>query len=257
MGENYLQNFSLDFLLIHGDRNPRHNMATTGQIFLVEAVLIIIGLFNNWNKSPRNLLFLIGWLILAPIPTAILDLPHALRSAFMLPPLIIFSSLGLVTILQLRNKLPLILISTFFIIQFIFFVQKLYFLSPNAYSNFWAYPAKLASEIAEKEKSKYKYVILSDKIDNIEYAYPVYGRIKASDIISQNQHKILLNNSLFKKFDNVYIGEISNQEAESFIRSLDGSVLFIGNSHASNYLSNYEIINGRDSTTALILKKKQ
>ncbi len=254
--ENYLQNFSLDFLLIHGDRNPRHNMATMGEIYFADLILIIIGLFYFWHRSKKIILFLTGWLLLSPIPTALLDLPHALRSSFMLPPLIILSSLGLVTVLN-RNKKITGLIGMIFIIQFIFFVQKLYFLAPNEYSSFWSYPAKLASTIAKQNENKYKYIFLSDKIDSIEFAYPIYAKMEASDIISQNQHKTILNNLKFKKFNNIYIGEIPNEEAEKFIQSLEGPVLYIANSSTANYLHNFEAINGRDSLVALILKKKQ
>ncbi len=254
--ENYLQNFSLDFLILHGDRNPRHNMATMGQLYFAEMILIFIGLLTFWQKYKRVLIFFIIWIILAPIPTAIIDLPHALRSSFMLPPLIILSALGLTTILNQKNKIILAVIVLLFTIQFIFFAQKLYFLAPNEYSNFWSYSAKLASEIAVQNKNKYDYVILSDRIDNMEFAYPVYTKIDPKIVISQNEKRTLLNSNMLKRFDNVYIGYIPGSQIEKFINSLEGSVLYIGPAGDEKFINNPESINGLDGLKALVLEKK-
>ncbi len=252
LGENYLQNFSVDFLFIHGDRNPRHNMATMGEFYFAEIVLILIGLISFWYKKRRVILFLIIWVILAPIPTAIIDLPHALRSAFMFPPLTILSSLGLATLINNRNKL-LVPVSIIFLIQLVFFLQKIYFLAPIEYNHFWSYPAKVASLYAQDNRG-YKYVILSDKIDNIEFAYPIYAQIDPNMIISQNKSKVILGNYQFKKFDNVYIGYIPDGEIEKFTNSLN-NVLFIGSSSSKDNLKNYDTINSPDGLPTLIIKK--
>lgn len=254
--ENYLQNFSLDFLVLHGDRNPRHNMVTMGGIYFADLILIFIGLVAFWYKERRTVLFLIFWLLLAPISTAVVDVPHALRSAFMLPPFIFLSALGLATIVDYKNKILLFLVLLLFIIQFIFFVQKLYFLAPKEYSNFWSYPAKIASEIVKDNKDRYNYIILSDRIDNIEYAYPVYAKIDPKIIIAQNQNRTLLNSSPLKKFGNVYIGYIPETDVENFINLLEGSVLYIGSATDKRFLKNPEIINGLESLPALVLEKK-
>lgn len=256
IGENYLQNFSMDFLFIHGDRNPRHNMATMGGLYFIEIILIPLGLLSFWQKEKKALKFLLLWLLLVPIPTAIVDISHALRSAFMLPPLIIISTLGLITLLENRNRIHLASIVIIFLIQFIFFVQKLYFLAPNEYSKFWSYPAKMASKIALDNKSKFNYVILSDKIDNIEFAYPVYALVEPSQVINQYTQREELGKYNLKKFDNVYIGYIPDTEIEEFVNNLEGSVLFISSSEASKFLSNYETIDGLDKTAILSLRRR-
>ncbi|MCL4415382.1 MAG: glycosyltransferase family 39 protein [Actinobacteria bacterium] len=253
--ENYLQNFSLDFLILHGDRNPRHNMVTMGEIYFAEIILLLIGFSNFWQRQKKIIIFLLFWILLSPIPTAIIDLPHALRSSFMLPPLIILSALGLVTIIEYKKKLLLYLILTLFVIQFAFFVQKLYFLSPNEYSNFWSYPAKIASQFAIENKNKYNYIILSDKIIDIEFAYCAYAKLNPELIISQNKKRSLLVNSAFKKFDNIYIGFIPDEDTQNFIKKLDGSVLYIGLPEALKYLNDSEIINSKNDLQMLIINR--
>lgn len=254
--ENYLQNFSLDFLLIHGDRNPRHNMATMGEIYLVEIVFIFIGLLTLWQKNKKNkyfFIFLVSWLVLAPIPTAIVDLPHALRSSFMLPPLILISALGLNELLNRKYKILLAIVVLFWAIQFLFFAQKLYFLAPNEYSRFWSYPAKKAAEIALENKANYDYVIISARIDNMEFAYPVYAKISPWDVILQNNEKTALASHQFKKFDNVFIGFIPDGEIDRFINSLGKSVMYIGNSNDKQYLQNFETVYGLDLKEVLVI----
>ena len=98
----------------------------------------------------------------------------------MLAPLLLISACGLVSTISLKRGLRLFLqlfILLGFILQFLNFSQKLYFLAPNEYSNFWSYPAKLAVETALENKTNFNYIILSDKIDNVEFAYPVYAKI--------------------------------------------------------------------------------
>lgn len=236
--ENYLQNFSMDFLIVHGDRNPRHNMATMGQLYFVEIALIVIGFLTLFKKYLKLLLLLLSWVLIAPLPTALIDLPHALRSSFMLPPFIILSGLGLEKMFTHKNKWLFGLITTAFIIQLTFYLQKNYFLAPKEFSNFWSYSAKIASEQAIQEKEKFNYVFISDSIDNIEFAYPVYGRIDPHMVIYQNKNKTIVDGINFKKFDNVYIGQIPNEDVKKITNNLKGSILFIGTSQ--NNLKEYQ-----------------
>ena len=251
--ENYLQNYSLDFLVIHGDRNPRHNMVTMGEVFFAEMLLIILGFLTFRHTSRKLFIFLTLWLIIAPISTAMIDLPHALRSSFMLPPLIIFAGVGFAKILNSKRTYLKVGLAAVFIVQFLFFIQKLYFLAPQEYSNFWSYSAKLASELAIQNKEKYKYVFLSDNIDSIEFAYPVYAKIAPSLVIYQNKHKTKLANSDLKKFENVYIGKISAEDIHNLASNLNEPILYIGG--LTDKLQNFETINGIDGLPGLVISR--
>lgn len=259
--ENYLQNFSLNFLVLHGDGNPRHNMATMGIVYFTEIILLLLGVVSLWQKGKRILALLIGWVLIGALGSTFLGSPHVLRSAFMLPPLTLLSANGLNYFISLSKNIFMttvtILLLCILIIQFTFFVYKLYFLAPNEYSNFWSYPAKLASEIALRNKENFNYIILSDKIDNIEFAYPVYAKVEPNKVIQQNRQKTALGIYEFKKFDKVHIGFIPDSEIEDFIGNLDGSVLFIGLIEQSKSLMDFETLDALDKSHALVLKKKR
>lgn len=260
LGRNYLNNFSVGFLFLDGDRNPRHNMAGTGSFYIVELITMFFGLGFLFRKNYlRKMIFLVSWILLAPIATSLIADPHALRSSFMLPPLILLSATGLYYLWTLREKLliKVVICASLlgFFIQFIFISENLYFISPNKYSRFWAYPARKATEIAIKNNEKYNYIFLSDSIDAIEFAYPVYAAINPVKVLEQNKTQIQTGEYKFRRYGNVYIGYIPDTRIEDFINSLDGSVLFIGDREDKRYLQGFEIVNGKDGENALILKR--
>lgn len=257
IGENYLQNFSSDFLFIHGDRNPRHNMATMGQLYFAEIILIPLGLLSFWSRQRRALVFLLAWLVLAPVATAVVDFPHALRSALMLPVFILLSSLGLTTLISQKNKIPSIIIGLLFIIQMIFFLQKILFLAPREYGKFWSFPAKLTSDIAIQNKNEYDQIFISDKIDSLEFAYPVYAKVEPHIVIAQNNSKNKLEQYLLRKFDNVYISSIPENDLEVFLNNKKGKTFYIGTIEEAKYLKDYETIRGSDNLDALVLSKRE
>lgn len=260
VGENYIKNFSLDFLFLHGDSNPVHNPATMGGFYLVDLLLIIIG---SWSLLKKNLklarIFLV-WILIAPLATSIVSPPHALRSDFMLPPLLILSALGLYQLLSLKNvwekKVLLAGVAILFLIQFAIFVDRVYFVAPKEYSSLWAYPSKVAADLANQERSKFDYVILSSRLPNLQYAYPVYAKLSPQQVILQNQCPITYKSYTFLKYDNVYIGEIPASNINNFLKSLTGSALYIGTSEDENYLTNYQSVSGLDHTTAIVIEKK-
>lgn len=254
-GENYLQNFSVEFLFLHGDGNPRHNMTSLGQFYFIDLLLLLLGLVTI--KQKRTLFFLVLWITITPLATALVSKPSSLRSAFMFPPLMILIASGLNTLLakDLMKRISLVILCFILLLQFLYFIQKLYFLSPNEYSRFWSYPAKLATKIALENKDKFDYILLSERIDNIEYAYPVYAGVDPKDVISQNKNRFSLNKHNLKKFGNVYIGTIPN--VEDFILDLSGTVLYIGTITDKDRIINYQTVKNLDNLDSLVTKIKR
>lgn len=256
LGENYLKNLSPNFLFLHGDTNPRHNPTVMGEFYLVDLILIIFGAIYLFKKNKTFFKVFSGWILIAPLSASLVGDPHALRSSFMLPPLIIFSSLGLYFLFFKRKKrnyrvliLGLVLI---FILQFGVFLDRLYFLSGKQFSFFWDYPAKEASLIAFKNKDKYQYILLSTKINSLELAYPVYATVNPDLVISRYRKRAILGNYYFKKFDNIFLGEVADQELTKFLNNLSGSVLYVGSPQEALYLKNFQVVKGPGGNNDLI-----
>lgn len=257
LGESYLSNLSPDFLFLHGDKIPRHNPAEMGSLYVVEIVLIIIGMRFLWAVDRKLLILLSGWILITPLATALLLEPHALRNSLMLPALVILSATGLTYLWQRSMQHPvagitLTVVVIGLLMQFLFVVERIYFLAPNKHSQHWADPAKQASQLAIQSSNNFDYVILSDRIDNIEFAYPVYARVDPQEVISQNQHRSNLGNQRFKKFGNVYIGNIPERGLNQFLNSLGGSVLYLGSIWEKEALGDYQVVYGRDLLPAFL-----
>jgi hypothetical protein len=255
---SYLENFSPDFLFISGDKNPVHNPGTIGGLFYIQILLLGLGLFYLVReKKTRELIFLIGWLLVAPTATAIILQTHFLRNAFMLPPLLIISNLGFYFLWSLRKvvnfNFVLWLVVIAFFIQFLVFSEELYFVAGQKFSRFWAYPAKVAVGKAQTEKNNYQNIFISAKIDSIEYGYPVYAQIDPNDVIKKTIQNIEGVN--FEKYGNVYVGEIPDSNVEQFLSNVGNSYLYIGPIEQRSALHNYQTIDTDSGLPQLVLEK--
>lgn len=192
--DNYMENISLPFLYLRGDRNPRHNPGEWGMFYLIELPLLFAGLYFLKKNEKRKLSILISWILIVPLATMFLSQTHGLRNAFMLPPFILISAY----VLSKLNKKMAITAVGLMIIQLIFVLSAVYFLAPAKFSNFWSKEAMIKSYLAIEKKDDFETVVLSTKIDNIEYAYPVYAKVDPQEVISQY-------NQFPKKYDNVVI----------------------------------------------------
>lgn len=258
--QNYLKSFGPDFLLLNGDKNPRHNPTSMGQIYLAGLPLIILGIVFLFKKNPKLLGFLSLWLLIGPLPGSLVGPPHSIRGSFMLPPLLILMGTGLYFLASLKykkTKLLKISLVVLFLIQLPIFIYKFYLLSPNLNTSFWSYGAKRAYETAQEFKNQYDYIILSASIDDMEFAYPVYGKIAPSDVHFQNTHKTLIGEFKFLKYDNVYIGSIPTSRVREVMNSLSGSVMYLGMIEDRGVGDNELVIRNKDETPLFVISRKK
>lgn len=260
IAENYFSNFFPSFVFIHGDGEPRHNPAGIGELLWVDFILIIIGIVYL-KKNKKLLIMLAVWALIVPIPTALVGSAHSLRSSLLLPPLLILAGLGLYKLLAIRTKsstaaATLVILSFVFLFQFAVFLDRFYFVAPQKNTKFWSYPAKKAVTLALQNKQNFDYVVLSNDIDNMEFAYPVYTKLDPKLVIAQNKNPAKLDEYKFFKYDNVYIGSLPHSRLINFIKDLPGSVLYIGSDKEQSSLENYKLIRGFDQSLELVVVPK-
>lgn len=259
LGDNYFSHFSFDFLFLHGDGNPRHNQGLMGMMYVVDSLLILLGIIWLFNERRRLLLLLGAWVAVAPLATILVSSAHGLRSTFMLPPLIIFSATGFVYLFelskkQLLTKILLVVIVLGLMVQFIVLFDRVYSLYPKQYGKFWSVGAKVVAEEALINKQKYDFIVISDRIDGINTAFPPYGEVDPNEVIEQNDKRpFLLGEYSFKKYDNnIYIGMVPDKEVNGFIDRLPGKVLYLGAAEEIKTAQNYDTIYGSDGLPLLI-----
>jgi len=157
---NYFSAYSTDFLLIIGDKNPRHGFATHGLLYYLDFFLIIFGLINVIKKRHRDKLgLLFAWiLVFAPIPFALTRDsigPHATRLILMLPSLVYLSYQGILY-LKFISKFALPLILSIYIVSFASFWHYYNFDYPQNSAMSWHTGMKEAIIAAKKyQKSTY------------------------------------------------------------------------------------------------------
>lgn len=260
LAENYFRNFLPDFLFLHGDGQVRHNPAEIGEFYWVDLLFLVLGIVYLFKTNKRLLTLLVGWIVISPTATSLVGGPHALRSSFLLPPLLILVGLGLHKLWSARKKpfIPLILtvLTVIFFIQFLYFFDRFYFVAPQKDARAWSYPAKEAALLTLRNRPKFDYIIASNDIDNMEFAYPVYAKLDPNLVIKQNQNPTKIGEFKFFKYDNVYIGSLPNTRVMQFIKDLPGSVLYIGAEKEQPFLENYSIIRGFDTQPDLIITAK-
>ncbi len=149
---NFIKHFNLDFLFISGDSNPRHSIQLMGQLYHIELIFFLMGIFYlgaNFKKiKPNKAAFLIFCLFAAILPASMTRAtPHALRILPAMPIFLILIALGINYAWQLWQKLcvqtrqnlfwPILAIIYF--VEFAFFIRTYTKVYPYQYSQSWQY----------------------------------------------------------------------------------------------------------------------
>lgn len=168
--KRYVKYFSPTFLFISGDEVPRHSIQTVGTFYWLDLPFILIGLisvlFRFIVKRDKNMLFILAWLFLAPLPGAVSStFSHAPRAMFMLGSWTMVSALGAIELINFfSNKKIKIILSITIIIALGCFLQKYikdYFGSySKRYAIDWVYGMKGAVEFSQK--GNYSSIYMTD-----------------------------------------------------------------------------------------------
>lgn len=105
---NYFLHFSLNFLFVSGDANPRHSIEGFGQLHMYLLPLIVVGIMGALRKRARSDWLLLAWLLCFPIAAACTreSIPHALRSVFAIPLMQLLAARGLITLHHFASNPP-------------------------------------------------------------------------------------------------------------------------------------------------------
>lgn len=257
--ENYFRNFLPNFLMIKGDGSPRHNPASMGELFWMDGIALIFGLIYLYQKKRGYFYTIVGWVLTAPIATTLVGLPHAIRSSFLLPAALLLSAFGIKVIFQDKHRLFKFLqagLAVLLIYQLVLLADRVYFLAPDKYAEFWSHSAKRATEIAINNRANFDYIVLSNNIESMEYAYPVYAKVDPKMVIGQYKNTSKLGDIRAFKYGNVYIGSVPTSLIKSFIDKLPGSVLYIGSAKEQPYMEGYVVLRAKDQKIELVISGK-
>lgn len=209
----YLENFSGQFLFVGGDSNVRYGLAGHGMLYLLDAPLIIFGLILLYHKNRRVWYFLVAWLLLAPLPTALVGRAYGLRSLAMLPIPQIFAAYTLYT-WYLSTKKSKIIAATYmlFTICYILGVSNWlhrYFYQYPSYGRYW-YDAPMQDAItyAQARESKYDQIIISQSYGEVSMYYAYLNQIHPEVYREAKANKVTVDGVPMIKIGKYYFGDI-------------------------------------------------
>lgn len=158
----YPLHFSYKYLFASGDANPRHSIQTVGEFYKSDLPLLVIGLgyllYLVVKKKSKESLFLLFWIIIAPLPSAMAgEAPHAARSMFMLGSWQLLSALGVLGVYNLvKNKTVRIILAALYLIVtglcLFNYLKDYYQKYPAKYANDWQYGIKQIVEYLNKTR---------------------------------------------------------------------------------------------------------
>ncbi len=184
----WFNHFSTRFLFFEGDwQIPRHSAPNHGVMLLIDIVFLPLGLFALIKKKfSRERLFVILWLVLAPLPAILSrDQVQAVRSYNTVIPLAVLSSFGVLRIIDFASKVrgvgrnspvgwnsftpkgivTIVLVFILFFGSFIYFIDAYFIHLPKHNAKHWFYGYRQAVETISPIQHDYDKIIFQQSYD--------------------------------------------------------------------------------------------
>lgn len=166
--KNYIYHFNPDFLFIKGGLNFQFSIPGSGQIYLILLPFILLGIWKMVCERKKWQLFILGWLLIAPIPGAITrDAPHTLRAIFMTVPLVCIAVMGIKSVrdfLSVKILIPLTILMTLLLLGSTFvFWQNYSGVYRNNYSQSWQYGYRQVMQFVDTNGNNYNRIVFTKK----------------------------------------------------------------------------------------------
>lgn len=182
---HFMDNLQPQFLFVTGDGNPKFSIQDVGQLYLIEAPLLAIGIIALFVEYPAVASLLLYWLVAAIVPAATArETPHALRILNSLPTWHIFIAFGILSVYRYVKKgraIYCLLLIALYGFSITYYLHTYYVHYPIEYSHEWQYGYREAIAKIAPLVSKYDHVVITDSIGR-PYMYTLfYTKTRPSD----------------------------------------------------------------------------
>ena len=191
-GEKYFSHFNLNFLFVNGDEVPRSKVPEMGQMYLIELPFLILGiifLFKSTIYHRRSKIFIIAFLLIAPIASSLtFQAPSALRSLSLVIPLSILVASGIYyafTIFKKFKKIFLIILSVAYLYSVSYYIDSYFFHYPKRLPFAWQYGFDKLVPYLETQKNNYSNIYITNKYDQPYILFLFYSQYPPTQIQSQ------------------------------------------------------------------------
>jgi len=219
---NYFSHFTYSFLFSDAGFPDRYRIPGVGLLYLPLLPFLLFGSFALLKEKKRIGLFLIGWVLLSPIGSALTfdDVPNLQRTLFMLPPLIIIIAFGIVWIfnkLRKYKKISYFLIILVILSMTFFFVKYLheYYVHAPAYRP-WYRNAGYKELVKKTNKflSQYKRMVVTNRESAPTIFFLFYSSYDPVRFQEETQYTAM------KDFDRINFGQYQFSQEECPAREI-------------------------------------
>lgn len=106
VAKNYFSHFTYDFLFTDSGLPDRYRVPSHGLLYIFELPLVFLGIWTLLQKQRKIAPFLLGWIFLAPIGSALAfdDVPNLQRTLLFFPAISIITAVGLTEVIKIIKK---------------------------------------------------------------------------------------------------------------------------------------------------------
>ncbi|MDO8621153.1 MAG: glycosyltransferase family 39 protein [Candidatus Levybacteria bacterium] len=226
---NYSKHFSYSFLFTDQGLPDRYRVPLFGLLYLFELPFLILGVWYLLSIDKKNLFFLIGWILLAPIGSSLTfdDVPNLQRTLIIFPALSIVSALGLLYILskvnkdKLFGKIILGILPVIFIFSILSYLHQ-YYIHVNKYRPWYRNDGyeKLAKNV-NSFKSSYEKVIVTNRESAPTIFFLFYNKYNPKAFQEETK------NTTMQDFDRINFGKFEFSQEECPLK-VDKNGLIVG-----------------------------
>jgi len=230
---NYLEHFSLNFWYLYGDNSLRYFTGNMGMFYLFELPFLILGFSFLLKEKTKEAIFFLGWILLAPIPAALVGRSFAVRSLAILPAPFVFVSAGIYHFwqkfkeLKLKNVALIILFCGFMFALGSYLLR--YHLDYPAYAaTWWGWENKVAIDYAKEHENEYEKIFISDYYTGTTLAFAFYEKLDPLFYRQSLANPLTFGgNHQFIKFGKFYIGSFALEEKNKRQKIIPEKSLYI------------------------------
>lgn len=223
--DNWLSHYHGEFLFISGDEIQRNKVPETGLMNYYSMFLIPLGLWLLIKNTNKEILFIISWLLIAPVAAALtFQSPHALRAQNMLIPLVIISAYAAAKVTKSRlgfYLLAIVVLWSFSRYQLMYWAHM-----AKEYPFSSQYGVKQLVEYVSEHETEYENIYVSDRYDQPYILFLFYTKYPPEKF--QNKHNLTTPDqfgfSTVSEYDKYHFQTINYDE----LRPIAGKSLIIG-----------------------------
>lgn len=192
--QNYFKHFSYEFLFTDAGLPDRYRVAGMGLLYLFDIPLLLIGIWLLLKEEKKIGLFLLIWVLLAPVGSALTydDIPNLQRTLLIFPSLSIISAYGFVRIWQIKIPRVEVLVKTIgvlIVLYSVFYYLQAYYVHQPVHRPWYREEGfkQLVDDI-NKELPNYKILITSSQSDPAIFFlfYNKYDPLKTQQLLQKS-----------------------------------------------------------------------